>query len=227
MRMTFQKLASLILLMLLSLCSCHHYAKVPVTYYKKPLLPDLKEKTFLMAKLQNNCKFCDASRDVEAILMNTMKKENIFKEVITLDREAVPVFDEKDMTTFLDAINNYNWTAWNTPQKGDLLLLGAVFYKTQDFSGYDSEWAVNRYGYRVPVKVWRDRLSYEFHVYFVLMDLTTGESIFNKTYESKDEVEGAADEIAILMNAAEMKSNEFLNSIRGEKVKTQRYLLFR
>jgi hypothetical protein len=212
-------------ILLFNFSGCSNVKKVNVNYNRAPLRQDLKSKRLLIGKFENGCKIFDASRDFEATIAKLIKEDEYFTGVKVIDKSDMPFPQNKTVQQFLEEISDFDWIDWNTDHNTDLLLFGTVYYDTQDFSGYDSQWRENKYGYRVPEKIWKEKLRYEAKFRIVLVEIPTSEVILDKEYRDEDIVEGAADEVGVYLELADENARKFIDQIRGVKVKTRRYLL--
>ncbi|MBN1355636.1 hypothetical protein JXA40_05115 [bacterium] len=221
------ELALFLMIATMAAAACRNHRKVDLEYHRAPLQENLKSKTLLIGSFENQCKFFDASRDVEATLLKVLTRDNFFSSVDVLEVKQMPMAVDQTVGDFVPFITEFNWASWNEPIDFDLFLIGSVNYYTQDFSGYESQWLENRYGYRVPQKVWKDKLRYEIKIRIVLVDLRAGQVILDREFEDEDVVEGAAEEVGVFLRIAEEKIVEFVGMLRGETVKAERYLLFK
>lgn len=211
---------------ILSFAGCGSYRKVPATYRQSPLIEDLDSKNLLIGTFYQRCSGFQAVTDMVRILQRKLEKEKVFRQIqFTLDVKAIGeeqdgIKESMDLLTSMERHDMKDFQA-------DLLLIGAIMYNARDRSGYDSEWQLNQYGYRVPKKVYRDRLSFDLELGLVLIDLKTGAIILQKTYEDRGLAEGAADEIAVYYDLIEKQLVTFLDQLQGKEMKTKRYLLYR
>ncbi|MBN1880179.1 hypothetical protein JW823_08715 [bacterium] len=163
--------------------------------------------------------------DTIRILQRKLEKEKVFRDIhYTLDVKTIP--DESTtIQEMMDTLAATDWTSMS--QDVDLLLTGAVIYVARDRSGYDSEWQLNQYGYRVPKKVYKDRLSFELELGLLLVEPGSGTVIIREVYEDKGLAEGAADEIAVFYELIEKQLKKFLDNLQGKEIRSKQYLLYR
>jgi hypothetical protein len=204
---------------------CGRVAKVKIEFNRLPLVADLSQKVLLLGAFHSNCELFDASRDIESSFLKKMKKETLFKEIIEFKKDQMPLGKDQTFDQFAENMGSFDWKAWNTLNNGDLLIWGSILFETDDHSGYDSVWAVNRYGERVPQKVWMDRLGYVYKLRILVVDLRENKILLDKVMDAKETIEGAADEVAVFMELTDIKTDEFMDILRGEKITTKRYLL--
>ncbi|GEM_PF-6797004 len=217
---------SLIALATLLIACLPNARKVRIDYRRAPVIENIMDMSIGFWKvIQKNTEF-DTSRDLESVFLKEVKNINSLKNFRTVEKSSLS-FELKDDTspTLKDQITAYDWPAWNAQNQIDLVILGDIFYEASDYSGYDSEWKVNRYGYRVPSKVWKDRTSYKFRMNLYLVDTLNNRIVVDKTYEADETTEGAADEVGVFFEVSQTKIRAFLDFIIGKKVNATRYLM--
>lgn len=212
---------------ILSFAGCNAYRRVPVNYRQSPAIGDMTTRSLLIGTFHQKCSGFQAVTDMIRILQRKLEKEKVFRQIdFTLDVQTIPD-DQPGIEKTMERLKSTDWSLDSKKEQADLLLTGAVLYDARDRSGYDSEWQLNQYGYRVPKKVYRDRLAFDMELGFILIDLKTGEVILNKTFEDRGLVEGAADEVAVFYELIDKQLTLFLDQLQGKEMKTKRYLLYR
>ncbi len=200
--------------------------KVKIDYRRAPVIENITDGSIgFWRVIQKSTEF-DTSRDLESVFFKEVKNLKSLTNIRTVPRNALG-FDIQSETspTLKDQITAFDWPAWNAQNQIDLVILGDIFYEASDFSGYDSEWKVNRYGYRVPSKVWKDRTSYKFKMNLYLVDTVNNRIVVEKTYDADETTEGAADEVGVFFELSQTKIRAFLDFIVGKKVNATRYLM--
>ncbi|HPQ40564.1 MAG TPA: hypothetical protein PLV45_09345 [bacterium] len=232
-RIGFSPAASVILLMvaatiLLSGCArTLGYKKVPVTFRRAALRPDLDRMTLRIGPFMQKSPRFQAGVDIKHMIQRKCETNRIFSEV-TLNTDILE-FDTDEMTPreALDRLKEKDWLAEYPDEDADFMVAGVVVFDSRDRSGYEADWVTNRYGYAYPRRVYVDRLGYTFALGIVLVDLSTGDVVMEKLYEDDGYAEGITDEISIFFDVAGTRIDECMDSIQGPKVRTKRYLLYR
>lgn len=205
----------------------HNAQKVNIDYRRAPIVDNIEEKQIAFWKILQHDTTFDASRDLELVFRKEIKLIEQLKAFNPLPEDSLTFSVEKEAIEdhLQKQITEFDWNKWNETINADLLILGEVYYEANDFSGYDSEWKINRYGYRVPSKVWKDRTSYKFKLTLFLVDLREGRLLLEKTYDADETTEGSADEVGVFYDLAQKKIRVFLDYIIGKKVNAYRYLM--
>jgi hypothetical protein len=215
-----------VLLTSLTLTGCARYKKVSVTYRRKAIIENLESKKLIIGPFYQKSFNFQAVSDFIRVLQRTLDREMIFREIEVQFDIRNYRDDVKDTEMYLKQLTDIDWVTAYAETGADLLLAGAVLYDAKDRSGYDSEWQENRYGYRVPVKVYRNKLSFDLELGLILVDLATGTILFKDTFADRGQVEGQADEVSVFFDLIDEQIEKFLNDILGEQVQTKRYLLY-
>ncbi len=201
----------------LLICGCSSYNKVPVTYRQLPAVENLSTRTLLIGPFYQKSSGFQAVTDLVRILQGRFQKDQVFKDVFfTLDIREIPE-EQIGIKESIGVLASTKWPQEKFEVEADFLLTGAVLYNARDRSGYDSEWKLDQYGYRVPRKVYRDRLAFDLQLGLLLVDLKTGEIIINQTLEDNGVAEGAADEIGIYFDLIDKQLGKFLDELRGKR----------
>ncbi len=209
------------------LVGCRNHIRIMIDYRHAPIIPDLKEKTILIGDIKNRCEIFDAGSDLQAMIVQEAEKHDVFKDIHIVRIDDITQMTPDEFQLWLDQAGTFPWSKWKDSLDGDLLLIGMVSYSAQDRSGYDSVWQTTSTGYRVPAKVWKDRIAYEFSSRLLLVDLNTWTVISDKTYSDNSSVESASDEVGVFYDIMQIKMLEFLDYIEGKEVKSHRYLLLK
>lgn len=202
------------------------HSKVPVIFRRAPVIANLAKKTLLIGPFTQNSPGFQAGTDVKQMIQRRSEKDKIFKHVDFCQESAA--WDDKETTVMekLDEVKKINWEEKFGDRGADYLVTGVVKYLSRDNSGYQTSWYTNRYGYTYPKKVYKDQLGYDFALGILMIDLKTGETVFEKFYEKDGMTEGAADAIGVFFDLAGSKIDEYLESIQGVKIRTMRFLLY-
>lgn len=203
------------------------YRKVPVTFRRAALEPNLDQKTVVIGPFYQRCKRFQAAVDVKQMIQRRCERTRIFNNVLVHPGVNNLEDDDFDSQSSFDKLKTEDWRKNLADWQADYLVTGIVYYESRDRSGYDSRWVTNRYGYTYPRRVYVDRLGYDFALGLVLINLGTGEIIMEKLYSADGYAEGAADEIGIFFDLAGAKIDACMETLQGRKIRTNRYLLIR
>lgn len=215
-----------ILLTSLTLTGCTGYRKVSVTYRRKAIIENMESKKLIIGPFYQKSYNFQAVSDFIRVLQRQLEKEMLFHEIDVQFDIRNSRDDAKTTEMYLKQLAETDWVKTYAETGADLLLAGAILYDTKDRSGFDSEWQENRYGYRVPVKVYRNKLSFDLELGLILVDLTTGSMLFENTFVDRGQVEGQADEVSVFYDLIEEQIEKFLDEILGKQIQSKRYLLY-
>ncbi len=224
------KIASLFvicMIVLVAVSGCRSHKRIPVTYRDYSVLETLDSQDIIIGRFYQKSPNFQAASDLVRLLERQFSRTDLFENVLT-DNNVIEIPDEHEgIESIMKVLAETDWLQEYPDRDADLLLTGAIAYLTKDRSGYDSEWREDRYGYRVPQKVYRNRIAFDLQLGFLLVDLRTGEVIFNNIYDDSDQVEGAADEISIFFDLIDEQTEEFLDELLGKKQQTYRFLVYK
>ncbi len=219
---------ALLVVPIIILIGCQHHKKVDITYRKAPQVLILQNRSLAIHPFENKSDYVNAGQDTQSVIYHMLSddEDDFFGEVRELKEDIIDFGEGISLDTVVDNSQDFDWPRFREEIGNDLLLLGSISFEADDFSGYESRWVYNQYGYRVPRKVWVDKVRYLYKLRLVLVDPEDKKIIVDETYDEDIIVEGITDEVAGLLSLSEESMREFKELMQGEEVKATRYLIY-
>jgi hypothetical protein len=214
-------------IVLLTSVGCRSHKRIPVTFREVSPMDALDSKNLIIGIFYQKSPNFQTASDLVRLLERRFARDDVFNSVHT-ENEFLDMPEEfENLESVMDHMTETDWVEKYSETDADLLLVGSVAYFTRDRSGYDSEWLEDRRGYRIPHKVYKNRIGFDLELVLMIVDLRSGETVFTSIYDDTGQVEGAADEVSIYFDLINEQVDEFMNELLGEEQRTYRYLIYR